>query len=882
MKVVKPQKLGVIARPFEYERRFFLGIGLLSLQRLEGAMASEVDMWSFLAQELGKDGAPDAGLPKPRGEFLVTGYAFRSERATDPASVLRVQIGEMSKTLYAFGDRYWTVDRLIRSVISPPEEFDRISVSWENAFGGPGFARNPVGKGMGPAHTEEGTAYPLPNIELPDHLISSTSDRPDPAGFGPIDILWPQRASKAGTYDAAWLEERFPGFAGDMDWSFFNIAPVDQQQEQPFLGNETFAIEGMHPEQTRLEGRLPGIVARCFLNLSTPEGDVFEEVPTRLTTVWFFPHAMRYLLVSHGWREVREEDATDVLQLLAAVERQGQPRPVDHYREVLAKRLDPERGMVHSLNESDLLPADLPEVPDAASAEMSALMETENLLRKHQRIAYAREIEKRRSFLRDLGLDPDLHGPKPLPPEEPPPRLEEIPDLMERLTREGEERMEVEKQRMIQRKEALRPLLEAEGLDAEAILAESDQPVTGPPRFSAAREVEKLRALSEELRAMGTPVEEIDRYAEDPERNRMLVEAEQNMREAYRLAADLQGAPARFSGDEGARARAAALATLASQGHLARANLTGFDLSDLDLRGIDLSGAWLENANLARSNLEGANLSEAVLARADLTDAILSGADLRKSNLGLAQMARTRADGADLSEGILRKARLDDASFEAARFDGADLGELEISGTDLTGASLAGAIFLKNQLKELRLRGADLAKATFLEVDLSGADFTGANLGGATFVTVKGPGAVFAGARLDGARFVKGCAFEGADFSGAILERANLRETELSGANFGEATLGGADLSGCDLSGASLYRAQARDALFAKADLSRAQLASADLMNATLQSANLSGADLRGANLYQANLARVLADDHTNFERSNRKKARVLPERSRA
>ena len=35
----------------------------------------------------------------------------------------------------------------------------------------------------------------------------------------PIDFTLPQRMNKAGTYDEKWAEERFPGYADDIDWT---------------------------------------------------------------------------------------------------------------------------------------------------------------------------------------------------------------------------------------------------------------------------------------------------------------------------------------------------------------------------------------------------------------------------------------------------------------------------------------------------------------------------------------------------------------------------------------------------------------------------------------------------------------------------------------
>jgi uncharacterized protein YjbI with pentapeptide repeats len=879
MKVIKPQKIGLVTRCFEHERRFYWSLGVLALHRFGGALTSETGMWPFLAGELGQDGVPDAGMPKSCAEFLVSGFAFSPRGAAQPARTVHVEVGTLEKTLWVYGNRFWTADDLGAEIITDPEPLVQMPISWKTAFGGPGFERNPLGKGYAPVDTEHGPVHPLPNVELPGQAITARSNRPEPAGLGPIDLTWPQRFSKSGTYDAEWMEQLSPGFAKDIDWSIFNLAPEDQQQDAPFRGDEAFHVYGMHPEKSQVEGRLPGLTARCFVNMRADDGEALREVAMRLTTVWLFPHAERYLLVYHGLQEVAEEDAADVLQAMIAAEGLGEPRPVEHYQQVLAQRLDPDRGALYALRDKDLLPdlAPAEDEPDGAMAAMDGLMETEGLRQKYQRQRLEREIEEARALVASQGLDPDIHGPPLLPPEEPEPSLDELPEMFEKLERDAERmRKEAEEQQQ-KRKEELRTRLTADGLDADAILAEAEQPPAGPPRFSAHAEIDTRRAQLADRRALGLPPDPLDRMAEDPEEHRRLFETEDRMREGYRQMAHHQGAAPRLAGAEADAARVAALKSLAEGGSLARHDLTGFDLSGLDLRGVDLNGAWLENANLAGTNLAGANLSEAVLARADLTEADLSGAHLRKANLGLAQLVRTRADGADLSEAILGKARLDGATFRKATLESADLKEAEIQAADMTGAVLREAMFLNDDLRGLRLAGADLGKAILLEVDVRGVDFSGASLEGATFLKARGEGAVFAGARMANARFVQQGDFAGADFREAILERANLRGTRLSGSDFSGARLGGADLSECDLTGASLSRANARDALFTKANLSGAQLVSANLMSALLQRANLAGADLRGANLFQADLARVLTDAATELQEANLKKARVHP-----
>lgn len=411
MKTIKPQKLGLLHRVLEDGGDCYLVVTILAFFSLgpPGALLSEVDLWKFVAAELGKDAVLDMGMPKPRGELLISGRAHPpSGRAT--ACAVRVQLGAVDKTLYAIGDRTFQ-----RGVPTEPVPFTEMPIVWERAFGGPGFALNPVGKGAQPIQTDAGEIHPLPNIELPGQLITSPDDRPAPAGFGPIDLLWPQRYAKIGTYDAAWLKERFPGFAEDTDLGMFNAAPEDQQIQGFFQGDERMVLENLHPTKPRIEAALPGIATRAFLNRKTGEGEVFGEVAMHLETVHLFPHAERGVLLFRGVALVDEDDAADVLQIVIGAETLGEPRPAEHYRDVLRQRLDPKTGHLASLRDGDLLPP-LPAGarPPRETSDVERLLESDGRLRKNLEAGARRRAEENRRKARatvvELGLDPAQFG----------------------------------------------------------------------------------------------------------------------------------------------------------------------------------------------------------------------------------------------------------------------------------------------------------------------------------------------------------------------------------------------------------------------------------------------------------------------------------------
>src|SRR5262249_9198174 len=154
--------------------------------------------------------------------------------------------------------------------------FTEMPLTWANAFGGPGFARNPAGKGHG--------TIELPTIEDPSRLIQRRGDQPEPAGFGPLNPAWPQRAGKVGReYGKSYRDKRAPYYAEDFDWSYFSAAPADQQLPGYLRGDEELTFVHLHRDATTFSARLPGLRVRAFVK------DVearFREVRLSLDTLF--------------------------------------------------------------------------------------------------------------------------------------------------------------------------------------------------------------------------------------------------------------------------------------------------------------------------------------------------------------------------------------------------------------------------------------------------------------------------------------------------------------------------------------------------------------------------------------------------------------------
>lgn len=874
MRAVKPYKVGFISRPFEWNRSYQLGISAFLYFPFEpvGALFTDIELWEFAGNALPKGAVLDQGIPKSRSEYVIVGAAHQPGGRPAAACAVKVEIGELKKTLFVVGDREWRDE-----VPTEPVPFVSMPVDWEHAFGGRDFAKNPVGKGHAPIKVDGRAVHPLPNVEGPGKLVTAPKEKPDPAGFGPIDFSWPQRMSLAGTYDQKWFDTLYPGYAPDMDWRIWNVAPPDQRQEHPFRGDERVHFRNMHPTKPELTARLPGVRARAFLAREGQSG-ALEEVALRLTTLWLFPAQERGILVFQGGAAIREDDARDIEGVLLAAERFGGPaRSLEHYRAAYEKRCDPAR-LAETLDETDLVPDDLV----GFSPEVNRQLELTtpkgyraDAFKQHG----AAETARVRADLEARGLDPDVHGPQAPPADEP------APDAAQLAAMAADKQAEAQAMRtnaMAQRDRELaemKPLYDDAGLDFAELEREVKEPPGGPPEPWADKSRDEIKAITAQMEAIGQPVDELKHYIEDPTFYERWKKGDEMALESYRGGAHLQG-PARVDRMRANVARSIVEQAIADETPLIEKDLTGADLSGLDLRNVDFSRALIENSSLAGADLRGATFDGAVLAHANLSGALVDGATFEGTNLGKANLSDVVCtDEVDLTGAILWAANLSRARLVGAKLTGTTMMEAIFDRTDLSRSSAFEVMFYKSNLSGAILAHIDWRNCAFVECEAEGIDLSGAKITDTAFVKWKAPHGKLGGANLTGARFVIDCVLDHSHLVGATLDRSTLRSVSLRGADLSGAKLNGCDLSEAILEGAKLYRIVARESLWVRADLRNAQLVSADLFSAILQKADLRGADLRGANLYGADFALIRADDKTNIEDAIRDKVRARPRR---
>lgn len=880
MKIIKPQKLGLLTRVFENDGQAYLVLTAMAFFPFATPrkLLHEVALWKMASAELGKDAVLDACMSKKRGEVLVAGKAYAARGEPTAATSVRVQIGSVDKQLYVIGDRQWKT-----TGPSDPAPFVEMPVTWERAFGGEGFARNPLGKGFKPAQVDGRKEHPLPNVEDPKQLVRSPGDRPEPVGLGPLDQSWPQRMERAGTYDREWLETRFPGFAKDFDWEFWNCAPPDQRIQGYFALDERFRIEGMHPAQRAIESRLPGITARLFVIRKREDGEEeMVEAASRLDTVYLFPGIERGLCVFRGMVPTVEDDGADIKHIIAAFEDPAAPRPVEHYRAVLERRLDKRRGPLHALVDDDLMPPwEEPgePVPEDDWNDMTAIVETEGLMAQYAQRKADKEIAAARERFVELGLDPaEFDKRLPKPAEEPPKDLRKIGPYLDRVEAQLEEARKEGEAKQAEALAFARAQCEKLGLDFDELRKNKGK--GGPPEFRADKELDRMRDLAQLGRNIGSDTSALEQQLADPGFEAKLRAAEASVLEAYRRFTHFFPEALVLDGDASARVRAEVEAAAGRKESLARRDLTGADLSGMDLEGADLSEALMERADLRGAKLKGANLTGATMARADLRGADLSGAALAHANFGAADLREARLGGADLCDAILYQSDLRGAELKGAALDRVQIIETKLGGVDLSEARAEAVMALEIDLTGAKLAGARLTMVTFLRCTLEGADFSKAVLPRTSFVECRCDRSSFAEASLEGTRFALGTSLAGADLRGAVMKQTLFRGCNLAGADLSSAAADDTDFSESDLSGANLYHASAQRSLFIRTNLTGADLRGANLTMAILQKTRLHGADLRGANLFRADLAKVRGDKDTDFGDAYLVQIRVVPEKN--
>ncbi|WP_369790248.1 DUF2169 domain-containing protein [Rouxiella sp. WC2420] len=846
MKIIKPLRLGLIQRPYRWQRQHHLGVSVLALADMSAnpQLRPDQELWQLAAEELQfSGGVLDFGLPKTHAEFLATGFAWPDPQQRDSHQcVARIQVGELGKALKVSGDRLWQEGRP-----SKPQPFESIPLDWAHAFGGPAYAENPQGMGF----TAEGEASeelpPLPNVERLSQPITAPHDTPVPATFDALALTLPRRTQLMGQqYDDEWQQHEYPGFARDTDWRAFNNADSDQWFEQPELPvGAPWRIENMHPQFPVLEGNLPLWQARCFMQRQRHDGVLFEEITLRGTTVHFFPHRQQMVLIWHGSARISEDDAADVLTLMPALEQRGKSRSPNHYRKVLQQRTESEHAILLSYREKDLLPENAigawgdMELPLQHSPMQNNILNRENAVREQQRQRLARQ-----------GIDIDELIPVS---QKPGPKPDE--DLYDYILRQELEAEASHERLASQYDQALER--------GEGVVPENKDLPGGAENYRRQQQM-----LHNNRQQLGVS-------------DKKFSQSEQAIYQTYLMSAQHQNAPPRPQEAESLLQRQRAQAIMDDDRDFSGLDFTAADLSGMDLRGADFSTALLENVDFSHSQLDECDFRNAVLVRAELHHTSAKASLFDGANFSLAQCYHS-----DFSGSSLKDIQLEDAQLEHCIFDNAIISELIINKATLANCRFHQAEIDQCLLMQLKLEGMDFSRATIKQTSFVECHFDRLNLQkttllGVTLVTCVAPQANFFAARLTHCAVVSDSQLLAANFSHTQLVECNFRQQMLHQADFSRAILNNCDFSEASLQQAKMLEIKAADCLFIRTDFQGAALTGSSLIGAIMQKSNLTGCDLRGCNLFRADLSQSLTEGGTLFDDAYTEGIKTLPRRDK-
>jgi uncharacterized protein YjbI with pentapeptide repeats len=678
----------------------------------------------------------DLELLKPWGELLVVGSMHV------PAPVSRAQAavraGALEKSIVVTGDR-------AVETVAAPVPFTAMPLDWSRAFGGPGLAANPLGRGL---TRDLRTGVVLrPNLERPDEADQNLA-RPTPTSFAPIPRTWPARLRYAGTYDDAWLATRYPHPATDLDYRMYLSAPPDQQLDGFFRGDERLELLHLHPAHPRVACTLPGHRAQAFL--VDDEGGL-SDVGLRLDTLVVDADAGQAVLV---WRGLSSLPGAALPPALFVVHADDDARPTmadyaaQHASHVAAAEAAERAAEPEPAPRAEIPAAEAPAVaapgplldPADPGARWAHLDQAMTMRGEDASLAaaVAREIARR-------------EAPGFRPSTTPPPS---VPDDLSPEAR----------------------------LEAEMALALAEMHEPESPRR---REVREAVAAGESCAGwdlVGVDLSRLDLAGAD-------------FTGALMTRANLSGSVLRAACFDGA--------------NLTEAELSFAVFEECRFEETLLGPARAEAVHFIACHLGRLVAPETYFRRGLFTRCDLRRAELQRSDLGESELQECQLDEADLTGAVLERARIQRCSFvdawcEGLRapgvlFEACDASLLRASeGADLEGASFRGCTLTGARFGTARLRKADFSLAR-----LGRADFTAGQLAEARFVGAYLREARFDGAALQGASFIKAdllqARFEAAALQGADLRGCNLYQAELHAAQLAGTRLDLADLTGTRL-----------------------------------------------------------------------------------
>lgn len=842
----------------------------------------------------------------PNAGVLLWGHAYAPRPM--PAVTIHLAVYRdrplIDKVLHVFGDR--------AVAGANPQPFQKISLAYERAHGGPSFVDNPVGTGA------------TPDTRMQPNFVHAADSR-KPGGFGPLSSRW-------GTRRRMLMGRAEPNVdvPDGFDFRWYQAAPSDQQCEY-LHGDEWLVLDGMHPTLPRLQTQLPSVRAQAVWVAPGPRGPEGKHLPLSADTLLIDADRQLCSLLWRGHFALEKADALPHLKIFTGVEMPGypivwpeeasleprapvsEPEPPDH---APTERIVISRVRAPALPFSKAAPGaegprfaappriesdeELPELNATITAPMFNPFKTALPFNKNAPVPLTAPAPPKPAFGDTstattspftTGLPFAKGSDEPAPPSQAAPASVRTPGKTA-WAQEAEDHTRMLDPSMI----GVGVGVGVAGSLPFAHMAPSggphpiDEPTTAPlgeTPWAAARAstpietsepgAETIMARADDLRRLPMPGGPPVSPAIVPPPPITQVQASHTPPPA------MIAPPAAVAPPPIVEARAISAPPAPSSpppmmappplvapppapeapslSEAPPVSLTGVRatvvqrvkareaLRDLALAGADLTDLDLSGALLSGSDLRGAKLTRAKLVEARLGEAQLGDADLAEADLTRADL--TRADLARAAMGLARfdEATLVDANLTGARGQGARFEGARLTRARLSRAELDGAIFSKADMANADLTGASIAEARFEGASMIEVRLSDARGKGAVFDDARLPEAVAQGASLPAASFARADA-TGSAWESAILDEGTFAGATLKDANFSRASAAGADFTDATLAAANLQRLTADGA-----KLDRARMDKADLRQARLRDARFAGASMRGVLAGKADLS---------------------------
>jgi uncharacterized protein YjbI with pentapeptide repeats len=896
VKIFNPLEASVCQRTIEHDRKFYWVASVkLHISMSDNRVLFEQECIADLMSAMGEQPLPDMGMPKPSGEYLVSGHYFSDKATPLTAGQAEVKFSGHKKTLNIFGDRDW-----FASVPTKPTTFTTLPLSYEYSFGGPQAAKNPIGKGY-----QESS---LPNIELADQTISSNTENYDPAGFAPMDPSWPQRAQYQGTYDDKYLEKYYPGYPMDMDWRLFMTGPKDQWHKGYYQGNEEYRLKNMHPQRPMIFGHLPNLQPRCFIKRSL-DNDVqgeFKELDLNLDTVWFFPEHEVIQLTWRAMIAVTTDDAEEISHVLVGYECSEDPRRNRaHYETAMQRRIANNDPFETNLNTKDLVPlgeqssldrlkdtaldnleinefsenidAKADKIMQSVDTQLSSSMEDVNSQITNSEIDTSKKaelIKQLEGLSNDNQLDPDLaiimeklsdllpgindgDAKKVELGEFSFKKLDALMAEIEVFTAKKKElalleiKPEIKRLKMMLAESALGSKLSEDDANKirqqidslENISVESKPPLVILPRLNIAEIKEQLLSLLPQLKEAHS---KLHLLASNP-----LTNNSQLVQQAKDKIIDIESQELGKISDQLDMAESGFMESYILGAHFAPDGLSPHE--DIVLRKSELLRRLSNNESVANEDWACLDLSGLNLDGVDFSNCLMEQVAFKDCSLV----------GANFSFSVLARTTMNNSNFDGANFNGANIGAIKANSCSFKNGEFNNSKLSKSDFKACSFEEASIIQPELLEVTFDHCIFDYATLDGWILIERNLQGLSFKNAKLSGFSF-NGCEISDCFFDSAYMPSTVWSSCDLHGLSF----LGTDMTSNCfvvgedenmnlnrlDFSGAKLNKANLQKLEFKSCKFHKAELNSANLMSSSLQGANFDECEAIDAQFQKANL----------------------------